>query len=768
MDASDSSTMQPEAAPEQAVVPSLDEAAATPGEARVREMIQKGEAEGALELLKQSAPLNVRTINMAFTAKVAAGHDVHSAAVQMMSTCQQSGLTPTAAMHNNVLAALSRSRTTPPEALLSWLARMRASSIGLDRVACNIELKAHVAMDNHAAAVELLTSMMRGAPDGPPTPDAISFNTVISALAQAGQVSKAETLLTTMLDARYEPDIRSYTGVIMACARASRPVQAAHWLERMLQSDVPPDTTAFNAVLLAYATACDCEGAFLCMSSYEARARDECPNAKPDVVSFNTLISACAKEAKPERAEMAFSQMRKRGLVPNEITYSTLITARARGGQPAKAQAWLDAMIESGVAPDVVSYNAVCAAHAKVGDTAAALECLRQMELQGLKASPNTHASMVNALVQSGRAEEAEVGLRKIIASGERLGAGSFNALLNLHAKEGRAEAAYKIIELMKQSGVAPTLVTYNSLAASHASNGDLAATERILGQATKSGFALDRYSYGALLQACIKGGRAARAGPQRQARAARDAPRADGGEMRLAARRHVEVMLDSGIPINDYLASTAASAIGDAAFREMRISRSQLQTRASSSGAPAPASDASAAGAKGDDAMDDDGWTTVRSASKGSGGRRPARYSNEHRSSGGRSGLSGRVAPKSPIGKERPPPPKQPTAAGSRDAADGNATAEVRMVGVQMTRSRSERARLLSIAQDAITAEKAANNAERATASLPPGLSVARSAGSLAAVTDDEALRSLPPSVPLTRSAASELAITLGHDMVL
>ena len=43
----------------------------------------------------------------------------------------------TAALHNNVLATLAK--RNPPEATLSWLARMRASRIPLDVVACNIQ-----------------------------------------------------------------------------------------------------------------------------------------------------------------------------------------------------------------------------------------------------------------------------------------------------------------------------------------------------------------------------------------------------------------------------------------------------------------------------------------------------------------------------------------------------------------------------------------------------------------------------------------------------
>jgi len=40
-------------------------------------------------------------------------------------------------------------------------------------------------------------------------------------------------------------------------------------------------------VLLAYANAGDADGAFHLLRHFETRARDECPNAKPDECSYN-------------------------------------------------------------------------------------------------------------------------------------------------------------------------------------------------------------------------------------------------------------------------------------------------------------------------------------------------------------------------------------------------------------------------------------------------------------------------------------------------
>ena len=107
-------------------------------------------------------------------------------------------------------------------------------------------------MGDLAGAGSLLTQMMREA-DGLPAPDACSYNTVIAAMAHT-QPTKAEALLTTMLDTGLAATEISFTSVIVAYAKAGRPKEAGKWLQRMLDSHVNPDTIACNAVLLATLT----------------------------------------------------------------------------------------------------------------------------------------------------------------------------------------------------------------------------------------------------------------------------------------------------------------------------------------------------------------------------------------------------------------------------------------------------------------------------------------------------------------------------------
>lgn len=180
-------------------------------------------------------------------------------------------------------------------------------STSVDCVACNIALKAHVARGDLQSAASMLTTMMRDPAkrDGLPLPDVVSFNTVINGLAQGMVPAKAEALLIAMIDfGLCPPTSGTYASVVAAFARSSNPVSAEKWLSRMLETTSPTTESAsevvgFNATMLAYANANDATGALRVLSKFQTRARDECPNAAPDVISYNTVMSACAKANQP-------------------------------------------------------------------------------------------------------------------------------------------------------------------------------------------------------------------------------------------------------------------------------------------------------------------------------------------------------------------------------------------------------------------------------------------------------------------------------------
>ena len=100
-------------------------------EAIMASKLRDGDYAGATELFGSvGTEVNTRMVNMAFSAAIGAGRNIEGAAVEMLQACDVRKLQPSVAMYNNVLAALTK--RGPPEAVLSWLAKMRSCGVALD------------------------------------------------------------------------------------------------------------------------------------------------------------------------------------------------------------------------------------------------------------------------------------------------------------------------------------------------------------------------------------------------------------------------------------------------------------------------------------------------------------------------------------------------------------------------------------------------------------------------------------------------------------
>merc|ERR1719335_208631 len=85
-----------------------------------------------------------------------------------------------------------------------------------------------------------------------------------------------------------------------------------------------------------------------------------------DAVSYNMLISACAKHGKSDRARHWMQQMMNKDVKPDVASFNSVIDSCARTGDIAGASKWLARMQEVGVAPNTITYNALINTCAKL------------------------------------------------------------------------------------------------------------------------------------------------------------------------------------------------------------------------------------------------------------------------------------------------------------------------------------------------------------------------------------------------------------------
>jgi len=78
-------------------------------------------------------------------------------------------------------------------------------------------------------------------------------------------------------------------------------------------------------------------------------------------------MSACTKKGDLERAQKWLEAMPDAGICPDVVSYNTIITALAKAGNLVEAEEWLHRMEKAGIAPNVVSFLCMIQSHSCQG-----------------------------------------------------------------------------------------------------------------------------------------------------------------------------------------------------------------------------------------------------------------------------------------------------------------------------------------------------------------------------------------------------------------
>merc|ERR1719387_3252955 len=221
------------------------------------------------------------------------------------------------------------------------------------------------------------------------------------------------------------------------------------------------------------------------------------------------------------------SKMLAAGVGADVVSYSTVINACAKVGNGGSAERWLTKMLEAGVQANVQSYSAVVSAFAKVGDTMGAEKWLLQMLDAGIKGDTISYTAMINACARVGDVQKAEDWLEKMLVDGIEPNVITFNAVIAACAKKGQCtkapnnasgqdtKQAFDAVTRasngrraevwllkMKRAGVTPNSFSYNSAAKPFVALGDYRKVEQLMAELRSDGLPFDDFCLSSLLYA--------------------------------------------------------------------------------------------------------------------------------------------------------------------------------------------------------------------------------------------------------------------------
>lgn len=252
--------------------------------------------------------------------------------------------------------------------------------------------------------------------------------------AAARAVVGARAVGTRMFD----PLLRSYEG-------AGKWEQALDLLARMRQVGVRPDLLSYNATLSA------CAKGRKWREAVALLRRMPGGGVPPDRVSYELAVKVCGNCGQGELATTLLREMPKVGITPSVLTYNEAITVCGGSGEWRLALDLLKQMLDDpGVTLNVGSYNAAMTACCHVGEWEKTVALLRGMGETGVNPNMRSFNIAIKACGDGGQWRQGVDLFREMEATaGVTVNMESYSAVVGACGRAGQWEATVALLKEM-------------------------------------------------------------------------------------------------------------------------------------------------------------------------------------------------------------------------------------------------------------------------------------------------------------------------------
>lgn len=321
----------------------------------------------------------------------------------------------------------------------------------------------------------LLEKLVRPELDEPPpllsrtfVPNTRIYTILMKGYMKQGRVDDVVRMIRAMqreLDPASHPDIVTYTTVISALANAGAMDRAHSVLAEMISAGVSPNRVTYNVLLKGY-----CQQLQLDKAKGLIREMAERAEIEPNAVSYNILIDGCILMDDSACALKYFNEMRERGIAPTKVSYTTLMKAFALSGQPRLANNVFDEMTKDPkVKVDRVAWNMLIEGYCRLGLIEEAKKIVERMKESGLQPDVATYGSLANGIALARKPGEAlllwnEVKERCTGSPPLRPDEGLLDALADVCVRAAFFKKALEIVACMEENGISPNKTKYKRI----------------------------------------------------------------------------------------------------------------------------------------------------------------------------------------------------------------------------------------------------------------------------------------------------------------
>merc|ERR1719159_1635984 len=232
-----------------------------------------------------------------------------------------------------------------------------------------------------------------------------SYGSLIKAYAQVGDVTQMWALWREMGQREVKPTAVTLGCMIDALVTNNKVNDAWKLVNQVYAKEETRDlinTIIYSTILKGFAKEQDIKGIFLIFTEMSERA------IPCNVITYNTMIDACARCWCMDRVPQVLESMRKECVEPDLVTYSSLIKGYCLAGDAHRGFKVFEEMKSTGkVLPDEIIYNVLLDGCARETLVEEALMLLQSMQTAGITPSNHTLSILVKLLGRAKRVKDA-------------------------------------------------------------------------------------------------------------------------------------------------------------------------------------------------------------------------------------------------------------------------------------------------------------------------------------------------------------------------
>ncbi|XP_042516472.1 pentatricopeptide repeat-containing protein At2g29760, chloroplastic [Macadamia integrifolia] len=287
-----------------------------------------------------------------------------------------------------------------------------------------------------------------------PKRDVVSWNSMITAYAQADYPEKALELFRRMELDKVKPNDVTMVGVLSACAK-NLDLDFGRWVHSYIErNEIDMDLILTNSMLDMYTK---------CRSLEEAKRIFDKMH-EPDSVSWTTMIVGYAKSGDFDAARNVFDMMPNRDIA----AWNALISAYEQSGHPKEALSLFhELQVAATAKPDQLTLVSVLSACSQLGAVDLGGWIHIYIKKQGLKLNCHLTTSLIDMYSKCGDMDKA----LEVFQSMDQKDVYVWSAMIAGLAMHGCGRAAVELFFQMQEAKVKPNAVTFTNLlcACSHA-----------------------------------------------------------------------------------------------------------------------------------------------------------------------------------------------------------------------------------------------------------------------------------------------------------